>query len=208
MKNLLKFFIEVGKLKKIPRKGWVLIGIKNAETIAAHTFHEAIMVWLLAKQQKTRLNAERVLKTALIHDLCELYAGDMSPYDEILPKNKKEWPKLFDKWPRFLKSKKAKYYQKKHKKEKIALKKLIAQLPLEIRKEIMGLWQDYELGRTKEGRFVKQAGRLVTLLQALEYSKETKKRPYNSWWIGTKEILDDPVLLKFLEVLEKKFHRK
>jgi len=208
MKELLNFFIEIGKLKRIPRKGWVLIGIKNPETIAAHTFREAIMAWLLAKKKKTHLNAERVLKTALIHDLCELYAGDTSPYDEILPKDKKEWPELFDKWPRFLKYKKAKHYQRKHKKEKMALKKLIAQLPPAMKKEILDLWQDYESGRTKEGRFVKQVGRLATLLQALEYGKESKRRPHKSWWIGTREIIDDPVLLEFMDALEKKFHQK
>lgn len=206
MKELLNFFIEIGKLKKIPRKGWVLIGIKNPETIAGHTFHEAIMAWILAKEKRINFNMERILKMALVHDLCELYAGDITPYDEILPKNKKEWPKLFDKWPRLLKFKKIKKYLQKHKKERASLIKLTSKLPLAIKKEILNLWFDYEKGLTKESRFVKQVGRLTTLLQALEYGKESKRRPYKSWWIGSKEIIDDPLLVDFVKTLEEKFH--
>ncbi len=207
MKELLNFLIEVGKLKKIPRKGWVLIGVKNPESIAAHSFREAIMAWVLAKEKGARFNIERILKIALIHDLCELYAGDTTPYDGILPKNKKDWPKLFDKWPRFSKAEKRRNFLKKHKKEKAALIKLTLKLPSATKKEILGLWFDYEAGKTKEARFVRQVGRVVTLLQALEYSKESKCRPYKSWWVGSKELIDDPILLDFIKALEKKFHK-
>lgn len=208
MKNILNFLIEVGKLKGIPRRGWILIGIKNPETIAAHTFHEAIMAWILAKEKGINFNIERILKIALVHDLCELYAGDTTPYDKILPKNKKRWPKLFDKWPRFLKTEKRKIAKEKHKRERQALVKLTAKLPPKLRKEIRSLWLDYEKGLTKEGRFAKQVGRLVTLLQALQYGKETKRRPYKSWWVGSEEIIDDPFLIEFMKVLDKEFHKK
>ncbi len=205
MKELLDFFIEVGKLKKMPRTGWILIGVKNPESVAEHMFHEAIMAWILAKEKRTNLNMERVIKLALVHDLCELYAGDATPYEGILPKDKKEWPKLFNKWPRFSKLKKEKNFLKKHKKEKASLLKLISKLSGAMKKEILNLWLDYDLGLTKEGRFVRQVGRLNTLLQALVYGEETKRRPYKSWWIGTKERLDDPTLLKFFKTLEKRF---
>jgi len=208
MKDFLDFFIKVGKLKKIPRTGWVLIGAKNPESIAEHIFHEAIMAWILGKEKNANLNIDRVIKMALVHDLCELYAGDMTPYDDILPKNKKEWPELFDKWPRFSKSKKIKDFLKKHKKEKAALIKLTSNLPPKIRKEILDLWLEYENRSTKESHFVKQVGRLTTLLQALEYGKEMGRRPYKSWWVGSEEKIDDPVLLEFMKTLDKKFHYK
>ena len=208
MEDILNFFIEVGKLKKMPRKGWILIGVKNPETIAAHTFHVMIMAWILGKEKGINFNIERILKLALVHDFCELYAGDTTPYDKILPKNKKEWPKLFDKWPRFSKSKKLKNFREKYKKERASLIKLTSKLPTAIKKEILSLRLDYERGLTKEARFVKQVGRLNTLLQALEYGKESKRRPYKSWWIGSKEIMDDPILIEFMDVLERRFHTK
>ncbi|MDI6602830.1 MAG: HD domain-containing protein [Patescibacteria group bacterium] len=208
MEEILNFLIEIEKLKKMPRTGWILIGIKNPESIAEHIFHEAIMAWVLARQRKNNLNVDKVVKIALIHDLCEIYAGDITPYDEILPKNKKEWPELFDKWPRASEKKKIKTFLKKYKKERKSLEKLISKLPSEIKKEILNLWLDYELGLTKEGRFTKQVGRLTTLLQALLYGKKTKQRVYRSWWIGTKERIDDPLLIDFIKQLEKKFHPK
>lgn len=208
VENLIDFFIEVGKLKEIPKKGWVLIGVKNPESITEHSFQVAIMAWVLGKKKKINFNIERILKMALVHDLCEVYAGDETPYDKILPKDKKEWPELFDKWPRSSKSKKIKNFLKRHKKERASLMKLISRLPLTIREEILDLWLDYERGLTKEARFVRQINRVETLFQALEYGRRSKRRPFKSWWIGSKELIDDPLLIKFMEELDKKFRPK
>jgi len=206
VKETVKFFEELGKLKKIPRRGWVLIGIKNPGTVVDHSFRLAIMAWILGEKKK--LNVGRVIKIALIHDLCELYAGDTTPYDLVLPKNKKEWPKLFDSWPRFSQSKKVKIFQEKHKKERASLIKLISELPPGLKKEIKNLWLDYVKGSTKEGRFVRQINRLETLLQAVEYGKETKRHPFKSWWVGSEEQIDDPLLVEFMLEIGKKFYQK
>jgi len=206
MKNILNFLIEVGKLKKIPRKGWVLRGIKNPETIAAHTFRLAFMAWLLGKQMK--LNVNKILKMCLIHDICEVYAGDTTPYHPLLPKSQKEWKKTTQKWPRFSKKEKEKFFHEKYGKENKALKKLIFKLPPVIKKEIKNLWSDYEKGLTSEGRFVRQVDRVENLLQALEYWQKEKKFAIEPWWIQIEELVDRPLLIEFLEVLEKKFHRK
>jgi len=206
MKNILNFLIEVGKLKKIKRKGWVLRGIKDPETIAAHTFRMTLMAWLLCCKEK--LDTERIIKMSLIHDLCEVYAGDTTPYDGILPKDKKKWKEIFNKWRRIPKKEKEIYFLEKYKKENKALKKLISKLPPTLKKEIKNLWNDYEKGLTKEGRFVRQLDRVENLLQALEYWKKEKKFKIEPWWIQIEELVDNPVLLEFMNVLEKKFHRK
>jgi putative hydrolase of HD superfamily len=208
MRELINFFTKIQKLKEMPKRGWLLIGIKNPETIGTHTFRLAIMAWFLAKKKKN-FDIERILKIALIHDLCELYAGDTTPYDySALPKDKKKWPELFDKWPRASKSQKIRNFLEKHRKEKASLLKLIKKLPSETRKEILSLWMEYEKESSKEAKFVKQVNRLETLLQALEYAKETKRRPFRSWWIGSKEKIDDSLLVEFMSELDKKFHNK
>jgi len=206
MENLLKFFIEVGKLKKIKRKGWVLRGIKNPETIAAHTFRMTIMAWLLCS--KKRLNLNKVLKMCLIHDLCEVRAGDTTPYDKILPLDKKQWKAIMNKWPRLSQTNKEKIFQEKYKKENIALKRIIAKLPPVFKKEITNLWNDYEKGLTREGRFVRQLDRLENLLQALEYWQKDKQFAIKPWWVQIEELIDDPILLEFMAVLDKKFHKR
>jgi len=43
MEELINFFIEVGKLKRMPRRGWVINQIKNPESIAEHIFRAAVM---------------------------------------------------------------------------------------------------------------------------------------------------------------------
>lgn len=205
MKELIDFFLEVGKLKEIPKKGWILIGVKDPESIVEHSFQVALMAWLLAERKKVRFDQERLLKIALAHDLCEVYAGDETPYDKILPKNKKDWPELFDKWPRAILSQKRKSYQERRRNEKKSLEKLLSRLSAPLKREILELWLDYEEGKTKEARFVKQVNRIQTLMQALDYGRRHKIRVYKSWWIGSKEKIDDPQLLEAMKVLEEKF---
>ncbi|KPJ73236.1 hypothetical protein AMJ48_02105 [Parcubacteria bacterium DG_74_1] len=203
MKNIVNFLIEVGKLKKMPRRGWVLRGIKNPETIAAHSFRMSIMAWLLGK--KRRLNVNKVIKISLIHDICEVYAGDTTPYHQLHPRNKKERRKLTQKWPRFSKKEKEKFFSEKYKKEHTALKKLIFKLAPTTKKEIESLWLDYERGLTPEGRFVRQVDRVENLLQALEYYKKEKRFAIEPWWIQIEELVDNSTLLEFIKALEKKF---
>jgi putative hydrolase of HD superfamily len=206
--NLINFFVEIGKLKRMPRRGWALRGLKNPETIAEHSFRVALLAWFLG--QKEKFNSKEIIKMALVHDLCEVYAGDITPYDKFLiySESKKEKKELFEKWPRFLKLEKVEQFLNKHRKEWCALINLTSKLEPEIRQEIINLWLNYDECLTKEGRFVRQVDKIENLLQALEYWKENKKFPIGPWWIQIEELVDNPILLEFLKILEKKFHQK
>lgn len=203
MKNIIDFLTKAGTLKDIRRRGWVLRGVKHPESIADHTFRMVLASWLLG--DKARLNLGKVMKMALIHDLCEVYAGDSTPYDVFLPRGKKELKKAMLSWPGFSKAEKQKTSLQKYKKENKSLQRLIINLPPRLKGEIKSLWFDYERGLTKEGRFVRQIDRLENLLQALEYWQRDKKFPINPWWIQIKELIDYPELLEFMTALEKKY---
>jgi len=207
MEKILNFLIEVGKLKRLPRRGWVINQIKNPESIAEHIFRSAIMGWILG-YKKGDINIEKLIKIALIHDLCEIYAGDITPYDSVLPKRKKKLSALMKTWPRFSDSERREQAIKKYKKENKALKKLISKLPPKFKKEINKLWLDYEKKLTPEGRFFHQADRMENFLQAYEYWKKYKNPPLGPWWLWAREFFDDPTLLEFMKVLDKKFHKK
>lgn len=207
MKELLNFLIEVGKLKRMPRRGWVINQIKGGETIAEHIFRAAILGWVLAKG-KDGLNTERLIKLALVHDLCEVYAGDITPYDSILPKSKKKLWELMKTWPRFATAQKRKTASEKAKKEAAGLNRLIAKLPPGLKKEIKNLWLDYEGGLTPEGRFFRQADRMENFLQAYEYWKRFKSPPLAPWWLWAREFFDEPILVEFMDALEERFHKK
>jgi putative hydrolases of HD superfamily len=209
MTNLLDFFIEIGKLKKMPRRGWVIREIENPESIAEHSFRVAIMAWFLAKK-KGNLNLEKIIKMALIHDICEVYAGDATPYDSLLPKDndKNKIRELVKTWPRFSEKERKRLSEKKYKKEKEALEKLLKSLPSDLKNEIMRLWLEYEKGHSPEGKFFKHADRIENFLQAMEYWQKNKKLPQKPYWIQARELHDDPLLLDLIDQMDKKFHKK
>lgn len=204
MQDILNFLIEVGKLKGKKRRGWIVHQIKHPETTAEHIFHLAILVWVLGKRK--RLNMERAIKIALVHDLCEIYAPDLTPYDPLLPKDKKKIIEVLKKWPKFTPYTKKKKEREKNKSECEAVNRLISKLPKDLKFEIKNLWLDFLRGLTKEGRFVKQADKMINFLQGLEYWKKYGKIKHNLWTRWIKEIIDDPVLLEIIREAEKKFY--
>lgn len=211
MKELFNFLIEVGKLKRKYRRGWLIHKIKNPETTAEHIFHLAILVWVFGKNKK--LNLERAIKIALIHDLCEIYSPDLTSYDAKALKEKERitMKKLLNIKPipgRPTINQRKKLEKIKEKLEARAIRKLIAKLPRDLKKEINSLWLDYEKGITSEGRFVKQADKIINLLQGLEYWKKYGKIKHYLWIRRIKEVIDDPVLIEFAKVLENKFCQK
>ncbi len=204
MKELLNFLIEIGKLKGKKRRGWLIHQIKNPETTAEHIFHLAILVWVLGK--KKGMNLIRAIKMALLHDLCEVYALDLTPYDPLLPKDKKKIKEILRRWPKLtpaLKLKKAKY---KEKMELAALNKLILKLPRDLKIELKNLWLDFSRGLTREARFVRQADKVINFLQGMEYWKKYGRIQHKLWVRWIKEIVDDPDLVKFIKAIEKKFY--
>ena len=212
MEDLLDFFIEVGKLKGKKRKGWIVHQIKKSESTAGHIFRMTILAWILGRERnlrmKKKLNLERVIKMALVHDLCEVYAPDLTPYDPLLPKDQKKIKEILKHWPKFTPALKKKRYKDKYESEFRALDKLTAKLSPKLKAEIKNFWLDFEKGLTEEGRFVNQVDKLENLLQGLEYWKKHGKIQYRLWMRWIKEILDDPILLEFMRTLEKKLCKR
>jgi putative hydrolase of HD superfamily len=78
---MLSVLLELQRLKRLDRTGWVLRGLPpGAESVAAHSYGVALTAMLLADECTARgveLNTERVLRLALLHDLAETRTGDM-----------------------------------------------------------------------------------------------------------------------------------
>lgn len=211
MKNLLNFLIEVGKLKRKKRRGWLIHRIKNPETTAEHIFHLALLVWILGKNKG--INLERVIKMALVHDICEIYSPDLTSYDAVAIKERgrvtiDDVLKIKPIAGRPSTNQRKKMEKIKQILEKRAMKKILSKLPPDLKKEINDLWLDYENGITAEGRFVEQGDRIINLLQGLEYWKKYGKIQHRLWIRRIKEVIDDPILLEFVKVLENKFCQK
>lgn len=208
MEKTINFLIKASELKETPRTGWVWAGVKNPETIAEHTFRLAVAAWFLAEEKK--INILRAIKIALFHDICEVYAGDITPvlYYPSLCKDKEKRKKILMKWARLSQKEKEKIGVKKFKKEKEALLMLAKLLKPNLMNEIVYFWKEYEKGDSREGSFVQQLNRIETLLQSIEFfgTKDVIKR--TNWWEWTNEIVSDPLLLKFLKIIQISFYNK
>lgn len=208
MKQTLKFLIETQRLKEIPRTGWVLMRLEKPETIADHIFRVAFENWLLGR--KKNLNVARLIQISLAHDLCEVYAGDKTPffYWDGLKREIKEEEKILLRGVRLSQKEKIERSKKKFENEKNSLLKLLSFLNSKKKNEIFSRWLDFEKRISKEGNFAKQVDRIETLLQAIEYFGPDEIKGGTSWWELTEEIVDDPFLLEFLKTIQKKFYKR
>lgn len=83
MNNLLKFLSLVQLTKDQPLSGYLLAGIKLHETttLAGHHYTAALAGWLIAAKIKAsggEINERKVVLMLLIHDLSELFGGDIA----------------------------------------------------------------------------------------------------------------------------------
>lgn len=135
----LSFIKEVENLKNIRRSAWTSDG--SQETTAAHSWRLALMAGLLSEEDVYEsLNSRRVLMMALVHDLGELYDGDISAVLRPDP-------------------------GKKYETEKAAVCRAVSMLEKKRQEEILELWEEYERGETAEARFVKALDKAETIIQ-------------------------------------------
>src|ERR671926_628337 len=78
---MLSVLLELQRLKRLDRTGWVLRGLPpGAESVAAHSYGVALTAMLLADECAARgveVDVGRLLRIALLHDLQETRTGDM-----------------------------------------------------------------------------------------------------------------------------------
>ncbi len=200
MTSIARFLHRVGILKFIPRTGWLHRGVPpaEAESVADHTWRTALLAWLAAAAQP-ELDRTRVLLLALIHDLAEAITGDVPPYDleELAGADESQRQRVLNR--RHIRSEAR--HQAKRAAEAAAMADLLADLPPPLAAELRALWSELEEGQTPEARFVKQADKLETYLQSLEYAAEDPRRPMASFAAEVDEVIDMPALVALREAI-------
>ncbi len=194
MEDFISFFQEIGKLKKLKRRGWVIDGVKEPESVSDHCWRTAVMVMVLG--EKRNIDLERSIKMALIHDIPELKSGDIVETDKgkfyVSPGTK------------ILKEK----FDRVSEEEKIKIEEESA------RKVLPGvyfrLWKEFQDGETEEARFVKDVDRLEMALQACEYEsgRNYKSANLNHYYAYCRDKIKHPGLLKILDKIESMRHRE
>lgn len=113
---------------------------------------------LVSDKLSQKINLEKALKMALIHDLPEIIAGDPSPMGtdgtgKDTYYSKKEFAK------------------EKYEKEKIAAKKIFDLLPKKEGTSLYELWLEYEKRECFEAKAIKALDAIECSLQIMEYRK-------------------------------------
>ena len=138
LRKQIEFAVEIDKMKLVLRRNLVADGSKR-EDDAAHSWHLAIMAMILEEYSAEKIDVNRVIKIALVHDLVEVYAGDTFAYD-------------------------SKGYEDKEQRERDAADKLFGMLEGEQSTEIRALWDEFEAVETAESKYANAIDRIQPLL--------------------------------------------
>jgi fumarylpyruvate hydrolase len=139
VEGLLAFFRAAGALKDTARNSWTAEG--RRESVAEHTFRVALMA-LALEDAFPGIDAGRVLRLALVHDLGEALGGDVpAPRQGSGDKTATE---------------------------RADLAVLLAPLPAPVAARIAALWEEQATAASLEARIVKGLDRIETVLQHVE----------------------------------------
>lgn len=89
LEQQIRFITEIDKVKNIFRQTYLADG-KRKENDAEHSWHIAMMAYLLQEHAEEPVDVPRVMLMMLIHDLVEIDAGDTYAYDSEGAKTKRE----------------------------------------------------------------------------------------------------------------------
>ncbi|MBI4980209.1 HD domain-containing protein [Candidatus Woesearchaeota archaeon] len=172
-----KFLLEVGKLKKVKRTGWLLKGISSPESVAEHSFRVAVMAMTLSEGRD--LDRFYLLKMALIHDIAESITTDLVW----------EHGKISD----------LEKLKSKHQKELKSAKEIISGLSSE--EDYFVIIDDYINRRSQEAKFLKEIDKLEMAIQTLEY-EEVAGGSLDEFWENVEKYLKDEQLVGILGELK------
>ena len=89
IKKQLEFIYEIDKAKNIFRQTYVS-NCERTENDAEHSWHLAIMAFVLSEYVGDDVDVLKTIKMVLMHDLVEIYAGDTYCYDVEANMDKEE----------------------------------------------------------------------------------------------------------------------
>lgn len=173
-KNLVDFFYELGQLKRVKRSGWWLIGIKDPESVAEHSFRAAAIGYILAKMEN--VDSKKVILACLFNDLHEARINDLHKVGH-------------------------KYIDFKVAETK-AFSDAMKNLPDAAAKELQDVFAGFQLQDTKEGMVARDADLLECVIQAKEYIKHGKKEAQN-WIDNCRDLIYSKSAKKLFKDIEK-----
>ena len=145
---VLDLLAEAGVLKSVRRSGWWMIGIKNGESVAEHSFRTALLGYLLAKMEG--VDPYPVVMMSLLNDLHEARINDLHKVGH-----------------RYIDFRAA---------ERLASAEQLAGLPTAIRKDLTGWSRDLDSQGSKASIVARDADLLECMIQGKEYADQRHPR--------------------------------
>ena len=135
--KVIRFIKEIENLKSVTRTAWTKTG--RRESTAEHSWRLAMLLMVLREDFKD-LDIDKAIKMSLVHDLGELYDGDISAKLQNDNDNKAEM-------------------------EEKDMRRMLTILPENLAENIYDLWKEYNECSTKEAKLVKAMDKLETIVQ-------------------------------------------
>jgi putative hydrolase of HD superfamily len=173
---MLETLIELQRLKRLDRTGWILRGLPNGtESVASHSFGVAVTAMFIAdrvKRDGVELDLEKVLRLALLHDWPEVLVGDM-PRTATM----------------FFGSDVRKVAEAR------AFEEIVAPMG-ELRGDYIKLHEEYEERNSVEAKIVKVADVIDLLIQALALERAGARGLDEFWTVAEKRDFQFEEILK------------
>ncbi len=141
IENALALTMELETLKSVYRKTSVKPDNNRAENSAEHSWHAALLAYLLSDFVDIDVDINKVILMLLIHDVVEIYAGDLYAFADATQKAQQKQD------------------------EYNAIQQLYDKFPTDKASQIKSLWIEFEEGETKEAKFALSMDRILPFLQ-------------------------------------------
>ena len=135
--QIIEFIKEIENLKSVTRTAWTKTG--RRESTAEHSWRLSMLLMLLEEDFKD-VDINKAIKMSLVHDLGELYDGDISAKLQSEDDNKSYM-------------------------EERAMRRMLTILPKSLSGKIYDLWKEYNECSTKEAKLVKAMDKLETIVR-------------------------------------------
>lgn len=127
LEKQIQFIVEIDKVKNIFRQNYLADG-ERKENDAEHSWHIALMAYLLQEYSEKPVDVSKVMLMVLIHDLVEIDAGDTYAYDAAGAETKRQ-------------------------REEAAADRIFGLLPEDQGRYFRELWEEFEAYETPEGKY-------------------------------------------------------
>lgn len=168
---IVKLHRSIVKLKEMGRSGWAERGIRDPESVAAHSFSVAILASIFAELRG--LNVPEAVIMALIHDLPESVTGDLTPEMKA-------------------------GFSMLEEVELEAVRELAEKLPEPAASQLLEAWKKYRRCSDPVSRLVRNLDKFEMGLQALEYMRRGFAGAWEIYESALREI-DDEEIRRLLE---------